>query len=88
MATLTDRFITVAEAAQLADRSKTVVRRWILEGWIPEEYVYTTPGRNGAWLIEIEQFKILLPGLLDEMSKRKGGRGHKATDARGNIRGA
>lgn len=88
MPTLTDRFITVAEAAQLADRSKTVVRRWIIEGWIHPDDVYTTPGRNGAWLIDREAFAKALPSLLEEMAKRKGGRGHKATDARGNTRGA
>lgn len=88
MATLTDKFITIAEAARQADRSKTVIRRWILEGWIPEGDVYTTPGRNGAWLIDRDSFEEALPGLLEEMGKRKGGRGHRAPDARGDFRGA
>lgn len=88
MLTLADQYLTVAEAAQLAERSKQVVRRWIHEGWIPEEFVIVTPGNNGAWLIDRDQFKVLLPGLLEEMGKRKGGRGRKAPDARGNNRGA
>lgn len=88
MATLTDKFITIAEAASQADRSKTVIRRWILEGWLSQDDVYTTPGRNGAWLIDRFAFEKALPGLLEEMGKRKGGRGHKATDALGRLRGA
>jgi hypothetical protein len=86
--TLADQYLTLADAAQLANRSKMVIRRWITEGWIPEEYVLVSPGNNGAWLIEKEQFQSLLPGLLEEMGKRKGGRGRKAPDARGNLRGA
>lgn len=78
--------LTVAQAAELADRSKTVIRRWILEGWIPNHEVYITPGRNGAWLIDRKTFEKRLPQLLEEMGKRKGGRGHKATDAAGNDR--
>lgn len=85
--TLVAQFYTVSEAAILADRSKTVIRRWVLEGWIPEDNVFVTPGRNGAWLIERHVFDQLLPSLLAEMGKRKGGRGCKAPDARGNLRG-
>lgn len=78
-------FLTVAQAAKLADRSKTVVRRWIIEGWISK--AFGVPGRNGAWLIDKAEFESKLPSILDEMQKRRGGRGNKATDAAGNLRG-
>lgn len=76
--------ITVAEAARLADRSKTVVRRWITEGFVP--LAYTVPGRNGPWLVDEDQFKQDLPSILTLMEERKGGRGNKAPDAWGNDR--
>jgi hypothetical protein len=77
-------YITIAQAAKMADRSKTVVRRWVLEGWV--ELAYAIPGRNGTWLLHRETFEKRLPGLLEEMAKRKGGRGNKSTDAYGNTR--
>lgn len=77
-------YLTVAQAAKLADRSKTVVRRWILEGWV--ELAYAIPGRNGTWLIHRETFENRLPALLEEMARRKGGRGNRAADAYGNKR--
>lgn len=76
--------MTIAEAARLADRSKTVVRRWVMEGFVP--LAYKVPGRNGSWLISRTQFTQDLPGLLEEMASRRGGRGKKATDAAGNVR--
>lgn len=76
--------ITIAEAARLADRSKTVIRRWVVEGWLGE--AYRVPGRNGTWYISRARFEHALPELLDEMASRRGGRGHRATDAAGNLR--
>lgn len=88
MASATTKFYTLAEAAVLAERSKEAVRRWIRDGWIPDTAVFVVPGRNGAWLIERNTFDHLLPGLLEEMSKHTGGRGHYATNAQGYLRGA
>jgi hypothetical protein len=77
--------ITVAEAAKIADRSKTVVRRWILEGWL--DLALQVPGRNGTWLLNKSEFEEKLPAIAAEMAKRKGGRGNKSTDAYGKFRG-
>lgn len=77
--------ITISQAAVLADRSKTVIRRWILEGYIDK--AYEVPGRNGAWLIDRDTFEKLLPDLLVLMGSRRGGRGNKAPNARGEFRG-
>lgn len=85
---MTEQFdvLTVSQAARQADRSDSAIRRWVIEGWIPQSAIYVTPGRNGAWLIDRQVFEKRLPELLEEMSKRKGGRSHKATDAHGNPR--
>jgi hypothetical protein len=85
---LSTKFYTISEAARVADRSKEVIRRWVTEGWIPEQHVFITPGRNGPWLIERAVFDNLLPAILQEMGQRKGGRGHRAQDANGYNRGA
>jgi hypothetical protein len=85
---LTEQYMTVGEAASLAKRSKTTIRFWIREGWIPDSQVVSLPGPNGAWLIERTYFKHHLPGLLEEMSKRKGGRGRRAPNGHGVLRGA
>lgn len=87
MTSLAEQFYTLSEAAVLADRSKTVVRRWITEGWIPDDAVLITPGRNGVWLIQRSVFDHRLPEILSQMAERKGGRGRRATDAQGNTRG-
>lgn len=86
--TLTDKYMTVAEAASLAKRSRPVIYRWIHEGWIPGEHVYALPVPNTPWLIDRSFFKQQLPCLLEQMSQRKGGRGNKATNAAGLTRGA
>lgn len=78
--------VTIAEAAKIADRSKTVVRRWILEGWL--DVALQVPGRNGAWLLNRKEFEEKLPQITKVMHSRKGGRGNKSTDALGNPRGS
>lgn len=76
--------ITLTQAAALANRSKTVVRRWVLEGWLDLEQ--KVPGRNGAWLLNKADFENKLPLILTEMESRTGGRNHRAPDALGNER--
>lgn len=84
---MTDKteLITIAEAAKLADRSKTVVRRWVLEGWL--DLALQVPGRNGTWLLNRAEFEEKLPEITKVMNSRKGGRGNKSADALGNPRG-
>lgn len=76
--------MTVAEAAAVANRSKTVIRRWVDEGYL--KMAYLVPGYNGSWLLDRTEFESKLPEILAEMATHRGGRGNKSSDANGQER--
>lgn len=77
--TYKEELVTVSEVAKMANRSAVTVRRWIKEGLLIP--AFHARGYNAPQYLDKREVELALPGILELMESRVGGRGKRKDTA-------